>query len=50
MNATMKLVVKSHVARDLIQSAGLFKSDKLVVWDDRARLSGPCWVLVQALV
>jgi hypothetical protein len=29
----MKLVVKSHVARDLIQSAGLFKSDKLVVWE-----------------
>ena len=33
MSATMKLVVKSHVARDLIQSAGLFKSDKLVVWE-----------------
>ena len=33
MSAIMKLVVKSHVARDLIQSAGLFKSDKLVVWE-----------------
>jgi hypothetical protein len=29
----MKLVVKSHVARDLLQSAGLFKTDKLVVWE-----------------
>ena len=33
MSATMKLVVKSHVARDLLQSAGLFKTDKLVVWE-----------------
>ena len=27
------LVVKSHVARDLLQSAALFKTDKLVVWE-----------------
>jgi hypothetical protein len=27
------LVVKSHVARDLLQNAGLFKTDKLVVWE-----------------
>jgi hypothetical protein len=33
MNATSKLIVKSHVARDLLQSAGLFKTDKLVVWE-----------------
>src|ERR1035438_5687705 len=33
MSATPKLIVKSHVARDLLQSAGLFKSDKLVVWE-----------------
>jgi DNA gyrase/topoisomerase IV subunit B len=33
MSATLKLVVKSHVARDLLQSAGLFKTDKLVVWE-----------------
>jgi hypothetical protein len=30
MNATTQLFVKSHVARDLLQNAGLFKSDKLV--------------------
>lgn len=28
-----KIYVKSHVARDLLQSAGLFKTDKLVVWE-----------------
>jgi hypothetical protein len=33
MNATTQLFVKSHVARDLLQNAGLFKSDKLVVWE-----------------
>jgi signal transduction histidine kinase len=33
MSAIMKLVVKSHVARDLLQSAGLFKTDKLVIWE-----------------
>jgi hypothetical protein len=33
MSTTLKLVVKSHVARDLLQSAGLFKTDKLVVWE-----------------
>jgi hypothetical protein len=33
MSATPKLIVKSHVARDLLQSAGLFKTDKLVVWE-----------------
>ena len=33
MNATAQLFVKSHVARDLLQNAGLFKSDKLVVWE-----------------
>lgn len=27
------LFVKSHVSRDLLQSAGLFKTDKLVVWE-----------------
>jgi hypothetical protein len=27
------IFVKSHVARDLLQSAGLFKTDKLVVWE-----------------
>jgi len=26
-----QIFVKSHVARDLLQSAGLFKTDKLVV-------------------
>lgn len=30
---TDKLFVKSHVARDLMQSAGLFRTDKLVVWE-----------------
>lgn len=33
MSAPNKLVVKSHVARDLLQSAALFKTDKLVVWE-----------------
>jgi histidine kinase/DNA gyrase B/HSP90-like ATPase len=33
MTATTDLYVKSHVARDLLQSAGLFKTDKLVVWE-----------------
>ena len=28
-----KLYVKSHVARDLLQSAGLFRTDKAVVWE-----------------
>jgi len=27
------VVVKSHVARDLLQNAALFKTDKLVVWE-----------------
>jgi len=27
------LVVKTHVARDLLQSAALFKNDRLVVWE-----------------
>jgi len=27
------LFVRSHVARDLLQAAGLFKTDKLVVWE-----------------
>src|SRR5437588_9051445 len=27
------LLVRSHVARDLLQNAGLFKTDKLVVWE-----------------
>jgi hypothetical protein len=30
---TEQLFVKSHVARDLLQSAALFKTDKLVVWE-----------------
>src|SRR2546422_4332137 len=30
---TDQIFVKSHVARDLLQSAGLFKTDKLVVWE-----------------
>jgi hypothetical protein len=30
---TDQIYVKSHVARDLLQSAGLFKTDKLVVWE-----------------
>jgi hypothetical protein len=34
MNTTNdQIYVKSHVARDLLQSAGLFKTDKLVVWE-----------------
>ena len=33
MNAASQLFVKSHVARDLLQNAGLFKTDKLVVWE-----------------
>jgi len=33
MNATAQLFVKSHVARDLLQNAGIFKTDKLVVWE-----------------
>jgi hypothetical protein len=28
-----QIVVKSHVARDLLQNAALFKTDKLVVWE-----------------
>lgn len=27
------MVVRSHVARDLLQNAALFKTDKLVVWE-----------------
>ena len=27
------IYVRSHVARDLLQSASLFKTDKLVVWE-----------------
>jgi hypothetical protein len=30
---TDQIYVRSHVARDLLQSAGLFKTDKLVVWE-----------------
>jgi hypothetical protein len=30
---TSQIVVKTHVARDLLQSAALFKTDKLVVWE-----------------
>jgi hypothetical protein len=30
---TQGLVVRSHVARDLLQTAGLFKNDQLVVWE-----------------
>ena len=33
MSATDQLFVRSHVARDLLQNAGLFKTDKLVVWE-----------------
>jgi hypothetical protein len=34
MNTTAdEIYVKSHVARDLLQIAGLFKTDKLVVWE-----------------
>src|ERR1043166_5670304 len=28
-----QIFVRSHVARDLLQNAGLFKTDKLVVWE-----------------
>jgi hypothetical protein len=28
-----EIVVRSHVARDLLQNAALFKTDKLVVWE-----------------
>src|SRR5579863_3580744 len=28
-----RIFVKSHVARDLLQNAALFKTDKLVVWE-----------------
>src|SRR5438093_9280788 len=30
---TDQIYVKSYVARDLLQNAGLFKTDKLVVWE-----------------
>ena len=33
MNTANGLFVKSHVARDLLQNAALFKTDKLVVWE-----------------
>src|SRR5438552_1318068 len=33
MTASAQLFLKSHVPRDLLQNAGLFKSDKLVVWE-----------------
>src|SRR5881409_3448781 len=33
MSASAQLFVKTHVARDLLQNAGLFKTDKLVVWE-----------------
>ncbi len=33
MTTANQLFVKSHVARDLLQSAGLFKTDKLVIWE-----------------
>ena len=33
MNTPTGLFVKSHVARDLLQNAALFKTDKLVVWE-----------------
>src|SRR6185369_5147393 len=28
-----EILVKSHVSRDLLQSAGMFKNDRLVVWE-----------------
>src|SRR5438445_7979493 len=28
-----QIFVRSHVARDLLQNAGLFKTDRLVVWE-----------------
>src|SRR5207253_10467275 len=31
--ANQELFVTSHTARDLLQSAALFKTDKLVVWE-----------------
>lgn len=33
MSSPAELVVKSHVARDLLQNAALFKTEKLVVWE-----------------
>lgn len=33
MKSNEQIFVKSHVARDLLQNAGLFKTDKLVVWE-----------------
>src|SRR5215813_9302698 len=33
MASEPKLYVRSHVARDLLQNAALFKTDKLVVWE-----------------
>lgn len=33
MKSSEQIFVKSHVARDLIQNAGLFKTEKLVVWE-----------------
>ena len=32
-NANDTIVVKSHVGRDLLQSAGVFKHERLVVWE-----------------
>src|SRR5206468_4019816 len=33
ITASDQIYVKSHVARDLLHNAGLFKTDKLVVWE-----------------
>jgi hypothetical protein len=33
VSTTDQIFVRSHVARDLIQNAALFKTDKLVVWE-----------------
>ena len=33
MSDKAQLFVKSNVARDLLQNASLFKTDKLVVWE-----------------
>ena len=33
MASEAKLFVRSHVARDLLQNAALFKTDKLAVWE-----------------
>ena len=33
VNAENQLLVKTHVARDLLQNAAVFKTDKLVVWE-----------------